>query len=127
MIRNLSTILAGAENTVDHSSYEGYAVELDASNLPTLVASATTNPDAVILQGREIGSKDDLQPFCGDKVIDVRAGGTCTAQAEGVLTSDGRFQDDPGTGSRVICCKFLESGVAGDLVRAILFRPLAAS
>lgn len=127
MIRNASTIIQGAVNTVAHTDYEGYAVELDANRLPTLVASATAIPDAVILQGRAIGSFNDLQLFTSDKVIDVRLGGTGTAQSEGVLTSDGRFQDDPGTGSRVICCKFLKSGVAGDLVPAVLFRPLAAS
>jgi hypothetical protein len=126
MIRNSNNLIAGAVNTVDHSEKEGYWVTLSSALLPTLGASATVKPHAVILQGRGIGASDDLQPMVGDKIVDVRAGGACTGGSMGMTVNDGTFIDDS-SGARETCCRFLDSGVAGDLVRAILFQPVTGS
>lgn len=128
MIRNHSSLIAGGANTADHSDEkEGYWVTLDANGIPTLGASATAQPKAVIVQGRGIGQSDDLQLMGGEKIVDVRLGGTVEAHTEGMLKNDGTFVQDTGSGARVVACQFLKGGIVGDLVPAILFRGITLS
>lgn len=127
MICQDNSIVAGAANTVDHSTNEGYAITLDSTLKPTIVASATAQYAGVITQGRGVGANDDIALPGSDKIVHVRCGGACTAGTEGVYQSDGTFIDDPGTGARRIACLFLKSGVSGDLVPAKLYRAISAT
>lgn len=126
MIRINDSVIP-ATPVADHREKEGHAVTI-ANGVATVVSSATTVPDGVILNGENTDGQDSVQLFVGcDKVIDVKLGGAATAMGLGVTDTAGKFLDDPGSGNRVQCVKFLQSGVSGDLVKAILFKPASLS
>ena len=111
--------------SADHSEKEGYFVNL-VSGLAALVSATTDLPIGVILEGEGTDGQDSiaLQNFGG--IVSVKVVGTATAGADGQLNNDGSVKDDT-SGTRVVVCRFLESGTTGALVKAVLYRPLALS
>ena len=111
--------------SADHSEKSGYFVNL-VNGQAVLVSATTDKPIGVILEGEGTSGIDSiaLQNFGG--IVEVKVVGTATAGADGQLNNDGSVKDDT-SGTRIVVCRFLESGTTGALVKAVLYRPLALS
>jgi len=111
----------------DHSAatQEGLFVKLNAAGNPIVVVSATaTVPFGVILDGEAVTGQDSIG-VCGGNFgpAYVRAGAAVT-RGYGQLESDGAVINDAGAGARIVVCLFLESGVADELVQAVILTPV---
>lgn len=109
--------------TADHTSSEGFFVEYSAGSA-AIVNAATDLPIGVIVDGEETTGKSSIAvggAFHG--TVHVKVTGTVAQGAFGQLTATGTCITDAGSGARVIVCRFLEAGVTGDLVEAILMVP----
>jgi len=123
------------ENTVipmtpyeNHETYEGYAVISNGGKSTIAGSGATTKPIGVIAEGEDTDGVDSVVLFGSAKVVKVKLVGTVAQFAYGQLYTDGvRFVTDAGSGGRVVCVQFLEAGVSGDLVDAILITPVSYS
>lgn len=115
-----------ATPSVNHSSSGGYFVTI-AAGVATLAAAATDVPAGVIVDGVDTDSVDSIARENFSGIVNVKLGGDATAEGYGTLQAGGTVQDDPGSGSRVRVCRFLESGSSGDLVKAILITPVELS
>jgi hypothetical protein len=111
----------------DQSAYEGYFVNV-SGDTATVSASASTSPFGVILDGETTSGKSSVA-VCGGNVgtVRVKLGGTVTKGQYMQLHSDGRAIVDAGSGARILVALCLESGVANDLVEAMLLTPVTYS
>jgi len=130
MIVNERAILALTPNA-DHTDKEGFFIEL-SSGAASIVNSAADLPYGLILDGETTNGKDTIAlcaAFSGIVTVKVTdtAPGTIAAGVIGTVKSDGTVQADAGSGARVQVCQFLEAGVANELVKAVLLRPVALS
>ncbi len=108
----------------DHTQKKGCVVKFAADKV-ALITGDSDLPYGVILDGEDIGGTDSIAIFGGNcGPVRVKAGGTCTKGSFGMATGVGSgVKDDTGSGSRYIVCRFLESGVLGELVTAVLVSP----
>ncbi len=89
-----------------------------AGNLD-LVTAATDDVKGVVDEVDEQTSRYSFAPIGVTGVVKVRLGGTVAQDARGKVNSAGKFVTEA-TGNRRVSCVFLEAGVDGDLVDAIL-------
>jgi len=89
-----------------------------AGNLD-LITAATDDVKGVVDEVDEQTSRYTFAPVGIAGVVKVRLGGTVAKFARGKVNSDGEFVTEA-TGNRRVSCVFLEAGVDGDLVDAIL-------
>lgn len=115
--------------TADQSALEGYFVE-NSSGSAAVCNSAADTPLGVIVDGEDTTGKSTIaiaDAYQGIVTVKVTATspGTIGLGVYGTLKADGTVQADAGTGARVQVCRFLETGAAGELVKAVLCKPLA--
>lgn len=126
MIENEKAVIA-LTPAADYSAKEGYFVTHDGTTA-TVVSSAATKPDGIILNGETTAGKVSvaLQKFGG--IVSAKAGGTCTAGGPAYLKSDGTVYDiQAGAATYIRVGEFVSSGVSGDLVKIVLTDPFNAS
>ncbi len=114
--------------TADHSALDGYFVK-NSSGSAALIAAATDIPVGVIVNGEDTDGKDSvaLPGFAG--LVDVKLAatpGTVNFGTTLVLdgTTLGAVKADPGSTDRVQVAVALESGTAGELIKARLIEPV---
>jgi hypothetical protein len=112
---------------VDHSDYEGYFVKLSAGEA-AVVTSATDLPFGVILDGEDTDGQDSIA-VCGGNAgpCEVKLNGTVSKGAYLQLESAGTVITDAGSGARVLVGIALDSGVAEELIPAVLIPPIGFS
>lgn len=116
-----------ATPSVTHVNKEGYLVTL-AGETATLSASASVPATGVILEGQPTTGQDSIGILGGlPAPVDVRLGGPVAKFAEVQQHTDGTVITDAGTGARLIVGVVLKAGIAGDLVPAVLHKPVARS
>lgn len=125
MISNVNTVLSMTPGA-DHRNYEGYFVVLSGGN-PVVCSSASVAPFGLLLEGENTDGFDSVEIGVGNKVVKVKLSGTVTKGAYGQLANDGTVVTDATTSTRILVCRFLEAGVSGDLVDAVLITPVTYS
>jgi hypothetical protein len=118
-----------ATPSADHSTKKGFFVILSSALVATISATAASDiPHGVIVDGEATTGQDSIALFTEPQPVKVKLGAAATAMSFGTLhATDGTVCDDPGTGARVRVCLFLESGVADELVDAVLIYPTVLS
>lgn len=116
--------------TADHTGKEGYLVDVDATEKAALIDATTDLPFGVILEGATTAGKSAIAVGVGGfkGTVRVKLGATPGTVKVGVLlqtNNDGTVRADAGTGSRVLAGQALESGAAGELIEAVLFKPIS--
>lgn len=109
--------------SADQTLLEGYFVEV-AAGVASVVNAATDIPLGVILDGEDVDGKSSIAVaggFAG--TCKVKLSGAVSQGDLGQLAADGTVITDSGAGARVIVCRFLEDGVADELVEAVIFLP----
>jgi hypothetical protein len=111
----------------DHRESEGYFGVLSAGEF-AVSTSASALPYGVIVEGENTDGADTIA-ICGatSETVHVKLGGTVAEGAYGELQADGTVITDSAAGARIVCCIFLESGVATELVEAALITPVQYS
>lgn len=115
---------------VDLSGKEGYFVKASgvAATPIALVTSAADATVGLVLDGTTAGDANSIAVPSGTPgshhVKLAASPGTPAVLGYGALTSDGSVKADPGTGARVLVCRFLQTGTAGELVEAVLIEPI---
>ncbi len=105
-----------------HTDKEGYAVKASSGKAALVATGATDIPIGVIRLGGASGALSDIA-LPGD-IVPVKLGGTVVALAHGQAENGGTFITNAGTGARVLSVLFLEGGVAGDQVDALVITPI---
>lgn len=109
----------------DHREKKGCFVNL-TNDLATLCIADTDLPFGLILDGENTDGRSSLAiPGGNVGPCFVKAGGVCTEGSFGQLVYGKGAKNDAGSGNRTIVCRFLESGVEDDLVKAVLLNPEA--
>ncbi len=111
---------AGATTLVDK---EGYAVKLHSDGTIIVCSAAADVPMGVLVAGAAIGSTVTVA-LPGSRVP-VKLSGTVKQYAHGDLAADATFVTAAGS-SACKCVQFLEAGVSGDLVNALVLTPNVA-
>jgi hypothetical protein len=119
------TLPAGADQT----NKEGYLVDVDANEKATLIDATTDIPFGAILEGAAANGRSSIAVAAGGFKGTVRlklgaAPGTIKAGTILQTNNDGTVKADTLSGSRVLAGQALESGVANELIEAILFKPV---
>jgi hypothetical protein len=115
----------------DHTGLEGYFVN-NSSGTAAVCSSTSDVPLGVITEGQDTDGKDSIAlsrgGFKGTVKIKIGSGsGDVSAFDLLQLNNDGTVNVDAGTGSRTLVAQAVESGVAGDLIEAIIFPSYTAS
>lgn len=113
----------------DQSARRGCFVKFNGA-AAALVTSATDMPVGVLLDGDIAGGRSSVALYNTAAVLKVKCGATPGSIVPGSLLqlqSDGAVRLDAGTGARVLVGTALETGAAGALIDAILFRPALMS
>jgi len=121
----MDQILVSATAGAAHTDKEGYFVEASGSATVTVCNAATDRPCGVIVSGAASGSEDTIA-LPGSEAL-VKLNGTVKKHDEIQIESDGTVIKNAGSGGRVVVGQMLESGVSGDLKRALIYVPLALS
>jgi len=116
--------------TSDHTGKEGYFVDVDATEKAALIDATTDLPFGVILEGATTAGKSAIAAAAGGfkGTVRVKLGAAPGTVRAGVLlqtNNDGTVRADAGTGARVLTAQALESGAAGELIEAVLFKPIS--
>lgn len=119
------TAVLGLNPAADYSANEGYGVTR-ASDIVTLNASATVPTYGIILEpGVDADSTVSIGVLGGNLgPVRVKLGGNVTAGARLQQHTDGRFVADATTGARSLVGWANESGVADDLIEAVMHAPI---
>lgn len=117
-------MLLSATPNEDQTEKNGYAISISAAKAK-IVSSAGEQAVAfgVIYDGATTDGQSSIAPFGSGQIVPVKlASGSADVAAGdyGTLGTDGTFTKDAGTGSRVRCVRFTESGSAGETVGALL-------
>ncbi len=128
LLKRVSTIISLLP-AANYSANEGYLVTSDGTTA-TLLTSATTRPNGVILEpGRDATSHITvglLGAFEG--TVFMKCGGAIAGGAWVQANSDGSVLTDAGPGNaRIIVGQALEAGVLGDLIEIAPVTPLTLS
>jgi hypothetical protein len=109
--------------TVTLLGKEGYFYKLDASNQAIAIAAVTDIPDGLIgmvkdSDGLEISA---LKQGGNHGTVKVKLGADVTdLRKDLTLRADGSVESDDGSGARVVVARPLETGVATELIEAVL-------
>jgi hypothetical protein len=116
--------------STDHTGKEGYLVDVDATEKASLIDATADLPFGVILEGATTSGKSAIAVAAGGfkGTVRLKLGTTPGTVKAGVLlqtNNDGTVRADAGTGARVLTAQALESGAAGELIEAVLFKPIS--
>jgi hypothetical protein len=107
----------------DHRTKEGYFVSV-ASDVATVLSSATTLPFGVIVEGENTDGVDSIA-MCGEPgLFLVKASGPIAQGAAVQLHTDGSVVTDATAGARVLVGRAAEAAVSGDLFKCQLWTPV---
>jgi hypothetical protein len=110
----------------DLTGHVGRFVVLNAGKV-ALVSSATQRPFGVLLTDGKVGESVTVAVGAGGLAGTIRVKLAAIVANPGIdlqLNANGGVQSDAGTGARVIVAQSLETGVTGELIEAVLFRPV---
>lgn len=113
--------LTGKEGVFVKPHTDGVSVDV--------IAAATDVPLGIVNSEAPAGSSTAevliSDAFAGTTRVKLGATpGTVKLGVYGALNADGTVSADPGTGARVIVCRFLETGAGGERVEAVIFKPV---
>jgi hypothetical protein len=111
---------AGATTLVDK---EGYAVKLHTDGTVIVCSAATDIPMGVLVAGAAVGSP--VSVALPGTIVPVKLSGTVKQYAHGDLAADATFVTAANS-TACKCVQFLEAGVSGDLVNALILTPNVA-
>ena len=114
------------EASADLTGHVGRFVVLNAGKV-ALVSSATQRPFGVLLTDGKVGESVTVAVGAGGLAGTIRVKLAAIVANPGIdlqLNANGGVQSDAGTGARVIVAQSLETGVTGELIEAVLFRPV---
>ena len=111
---------AGATTLVDK---EGYAVKLHTDGTIIVCSAATDVPVGVLVAGAAVGSPVTIA--LPGSVVPVKLSGTVKQFAHGDVAADATFTTSA-YATNTKCVQFLEAGVSGDLVNALVLTPNVA-
>ena len=111
---------AGATTLVDK---EGCAVKLHTDGTIIVCSAATDVPVGVLVAGAAVGSPVTIA--LPASVVPVKLSGTVKQFAHGDVAADATFTTSA-YATNTKCVQFLESGVSGDLVNALVLTPNVA-
>lgn len=110
---------------------EGYPVDANSDGTVDLCQDAEGNPPfGVIVLGAEHPGVVAVAVAAGGLAGTVRVKLLQAVTAPGVLLrlvdvgGEIAFGPDPGTGARVVMAQALETGAVGELIEAVLFKPI---
>ena len=111
-----------------HVGKEGYAVKV-SSGKAALVTGDTDTPIGVILDGEDTAEKSSIAVCEGcSGTVRVKLNGTPGTVNIGTyltIASDGTFK--AAVSNKTQCARALETGAAGELIEAVLHRPITAA
>ena len=111
----------------DYSAGRGKSVTI-SGDTATLSASATTQARGIILEGATSGNQVTVAILgAGGGTVPAKLSGTVTKGDKLQQHTDGTWITDGGTGSRVVSCVALVSGVSGDIIQAAMLTPISLS
>ena len=111
---------AGATTLVDK---EGYAVKLHTDGTVIVCSAATDSPIGVLVAGAAVGSP--VTVALPGSIVPVKLSGTVKQFAHGDVAADATFVTSA-YATNTKCVQFLEAGVSGDLVNALILTPNVA-
>jgi len=109
----------------DFRGKEGYAVKPNGSKVE-LIDENDETPIGVIVHGTNTGEKSSIAIASGGLAgtVKVKLGAAVTTVGQDLeINSGGNFIPASGAGS-IVCAQALETGVTGELVEAVLFKPI---
>lgn len=112
--------------TADQTNSRGYFVEA-SSGSAAIVNAATDIPIGVIVDGQTTSGKSSIAVAPG-LIVKVKVGstpGTINLGTYLTVKNDGTVIADAGSGARVQVARALESGVATELIDAVLINPVS--
>jgi hypothetical protein len=110
--------------TADHTEKDGHFVK-HAGGEAALVSNAADVPIGVILDGETVDGRDSVAiagGFAGTCL--VKLSGNVAVFADLQLAADGSVVTDSGAGARVIVAKAMQAGTNGELIEAVIFKPI---
>ena len=110
------TLVAGEALTDD----EGKGIKLDGSYNAVIATASTDEIMGVLKSGAASGS--DVDVALPGSQVNVRVSGTVKRGQFGTLAADATFTGAK-TDACVYACIFLQNGVSGDLVQALIVTP----
>jgi len=112
--------VVGTAGSVSLVGKEGYAVKLDADGTIIIVNGATNVPVGVLVRGADVGFP--VEVALPGSIVPVKLSGTVKQFAHGDVAADGSFVSSAyATNTKAV--QFMEPGVAGDLVNALVLTP----
>jgi hypothetical protein len=113
-----------------HVDKEGYAVKA-SSGKAALVTAVNDDVLGVITDGKATAGFSTVAiagAYGGTLKVKLDATpGTIVLGSRLAVTATGTFKLDPATGNRCVCARALESGVADELIEAVLTNPAVGS
>lgn len=108
----------------DQRTKDGYAISM-VSGAGKIISSSDERAVAygVIVSGENTDGQSAIVPFGSGQIVPVKLGASATSPSEGdhgVMNTDGTFDKDSGSGARIRCVRFTESGSAGEVIGALL-------
>ena len=130
----MSSALAVREDAIypftpaaDQSAKRGYLVTV-SEDTATLSASASTMADGIILEGADTDGESIVGMLSGLRSpVMGKLGGSVTKGDLLAQHTDGTMITDAGSGARVLVAQAMETGVAGDLIEIVCFKPITLS
>jgi hypothetical protein len=99
---------------------EGYAVKLHTDGTIIVCTAATDVPMGVLVRGAAAGESVEVAlPGC---IVPVKLSGTVKQFAHGDVAADATFTTSA-YATNTKCVQFMEAGISGDLVSALVLTP----
>jgi hypothetical protein len=115
----------------DFTGYEGFPVFIDnTTGCIDRLMTAADLPSGVLIQARPPSERSTVALAAGGLAGTVRVKLLQDCPSVGVLlktvlvNGEVAFGPDTGAGARVVAAQALEKGVAGELIEAVLFKPI---
>jgi hypothetical protein len=115
----------------DLTGKEGYIAQLESNGkvVPWYISSAK-RPLGAIVHGTNIDEKTSVALCAGglSGTVKLKLSAAVTAVGQELkVDNQGTVSPDPGTGGRTLVAQALETGVANEMIEAVLFRPVTLS
>jgi hypothetical protein len=112
------TLIISALASVDLTGKEGYGVKATGNGSVELAAAATDEICGVVVQGD--AANQQVAVALPGAIANVKLSGTVKAMDAGKVAADGTFLKSTLAQNDVVCVRFLEAGVSGDLVQSLV-------
>jgi hypothetical protein len=116
---------------VNLSGKEGHIVQLEGDGTVGLwYASSGERPFGVIVHGTNTDERASIALCAGglSGTVKLKLSAAVTAVGQELqVENTATVSPDAGTGSRTLVAQALETGVEGEMIEAVLFRPVALS